>query len=80
MQYERPYMSDNIRMYYFNYTGTASIKFNLCHFLASERVLGSLDTTFMVHIQCSLPFNMQLCPFDEEGLDCIASCLVALGQ
>lgn len=79
MQYEKPYASENIRMYYFNYIGTASIKFNLCCFLASERVLRSLGTAFLVHVQCGLPFNMQLFPFVEEGLDCIASCLAALG-
>jgi len=79
MQYEKPYMSDNIKMYYFNSVGTASIKSYLCHFLDSERVLWSLDTTFVVHVQCSLPFNTQLSPFEEEGLDCVASCLAAFG-
>ena len=62
MQCEKPYVSDNIRMYYLNSVGTASIRFNLCRFLASERVLWSLDTTFMVHVRRSLPFNAQLLP------------------
>lgn len=83
VQWEMPYTSQ-YRNVYFNYTGTASINFNHWGFLTSERPFWSLDITFTVHVQCSFLFNNCLFfilfffPFEEEWLDCAASCLAVV--